>query len=238
MNDEGRGLVHWVRVDLTARGIKLYVTPLDAEAVVEGWQYRLRWIRDVVNNEQLAVAINATLFGSNSDWRPRWVPRMAGDLARSADTVVAAHVIAPAKPEAYLLWFDDQLTPHLSLSKPTPAELAMAKWGTGSQAVWLHDGKVWPSSDRTPNARTAVAIDERQKLLFLAVGKSISPRRLLQILAKLGAKDGMLLDGGFSSVMAIGQGAKTVPTGIVLGGWRPVATYFGIKAEPFGAAGH
>src|SRR5262245_49468334 len=37
----GSGLIHWVRVDLTAPGISLYVTPLDADAVAEGWQYRL-----------------------------------------------------------------------------------------------------------------------------------------------------------------------------------------------------
>ena len=30
---EGSGLMHWVRVDLTAPGIELYVTPLDPQAV-------------------------------------------------------------------------------------------------------------------------------------------------------------------------------------------------------------
>src|ERR1700731_1515100 len=40
--EEGSGAVHWVRIDLTAPGIELYVTPLDPAAVAEGWQYRLR----------------------------------------------------------------------------------------------------------------------------------------------------------------------------------------------------
>jgi hypothetical protein len=35
--------------------------------------------------------------------------------------------------------------------------------------------------------------------------------------------------------MAIGKGAKAASAGLVLGGWRPVATYFGIKAEPINA---
>src|SRR5262245_25232169 len=32
-SEEGGGVVHWVRVDLTAPGIDLYVTPLDPSAV-------------------------------------------------------------------------------------------------------------------------------------------------------------------------------------------------------------
>ena len=76
---EGRGFLHWVRIDLTAAGIELYVTPLDPTARAQGWQYRLRRIEDVVSREHLAVAINGTLFTSNSGW---W-PRMSGDLAAS-----------------------------------------------------------------------------------------------------------------------------------------------------------
>src|SRR5262245_66292880 len=38
---EGGGLVHWVRVDLTAPGLELYVTALVPAAVARGWEYRL-----------------------------------------------------------------------------------------------------------------------------------------------------------------------------------------------------
>jgi hypothetical protein len=125
------------------------------------------------------------------------------------------------------------LTPHLGLSKPpTAAELAKAKWAIGGQAVWLHDGQVWPGSDRRPDARTAIAIDPGRKMLFLAVGEWISPQLLLQKLADLGAREGMLLDGGSSSAMTIGQGARGISPATLLGGWRPVATYFGVRARP------
>ena len=133
-SEEGRGFVHWVRIDLTAPGIELYVTPKDPTAVSQGWQYRLRRIGGVVDREHLAVAINGTLFTSNSGW---W-PQMSGDLANGVETVVADHVVSHMWEHTYLLWFDDQLTPHLRPSKPpTAAELAMAKWGIGGQAVWL-----------------------------------------------------------------------------------------------------
>ena len=69
-------------------------------------------------------------------------------------------------------------------------------------------------------------------LLFLAVAEYVSPRRLLEKLGELGAKDGMLLDGGGSSSMAIAPQARGVRPGVIHGGWRPVATYFGVRARP------
>jgi hypothetical protein len=225
---EGSGLLHWVRVDLTAPGIELYVTQLDPSAVEQGWQYRLRRISDVVDNEHLAVAVNGTLFTSHSFLGLR----MGGDLARAVETLVADHIVSHVWEHTYLLWFDDNLTPHLSyLKPPKAADLARAKWGIGGQGVGLQNGKVWPGSELKRDSRTAVAIDRPRKLLFLAVGEYISPRLILQKLADLGGKDGMLLDGGSSSTMAIGKGAAGVRAGVVYGGWRPVATHFGVRAR-------
>jgi Phosphodiester glycosidase len=224
---EGSGLLHWVRVDLTAPGIELFVTPLDPSAVAQGWQYHLRRPKDVLQEEDLAVVINGSLFTSNSGWFYR-----SGDLARSVETVVANHKVSHFWEHTYLLWFDDQLTPHLKPSKPpTEAELAQAMWGIGGQGVGLRDSQVWSGNSAVPNSRTAVAIDARRKLLFLAVGESISPRLLLRSLFDLGAKDGMLLDGGTSSSMVIGQGAKGIRPGVLIDGWRPVATCFGVRAR-------
>jgi hypothetical protein len=133
------------------------------------------------------------------------------------------------------MWFDDELTPHLRSSKPpTASELARAKWGIGGQGVWLSNGKVWPGSGRDRDSRTAIAIDQSRKILFLAVANDISPRLMLQTLADLGAKDGMLLDGGHSSTMAIGKHAVGVSARTVYGGWQPVATQFGVRAKPIG----
>ena len=225
------GSVHWVRIDLKAPGVELYVTPKDPTAVAQGWQYRLRWVRSVVDSEHLAVAINGTLFWSPNSW---WRPWMRGDLANSKEPLVANHVLSHMWDDAYLLWFDDQLTPHLRPSKPlTTTEFATAKWGIGGQDLWLRDGKVWccDSRSRTPDARTAVAVDLPRKLLFLAVGTDISPYLMFQTLADLGAKDGMLLDGGSSSSMAIGKHAWGASAGTLYVGWHPVATQFGVKAR-------
>jgi exopolysaccharide biosynthesis protein len=69
-------------------------------------------------------------------------------------------------------------------------------------------------------------------LLFLTVAEWASPRLILEELAKLGARDAMLLDGGSSSAMAIGKDSQNITSQVLLGGWRPVATFFGVKARP------
>jgi hypothetical protein len=230
-SEEGSGVVHWVRVDLTAPGVAPYVTSQDPKAISQGWQYRLQRVGDVVAKEHLAVAINGTLFSSKSSW----MPAMSGDLANAVNPAVADHTISHvASFDTYLLWFDDQSTLHLRPDKSTEAELAMAKWGIGGEDFWLRDGRVvWPGDYRShiPDGRTAVAVDLPRKLLFLAVGNRLSPNLMFQTLANLGARDGMLLDGGDSSSMAIGTGASVVSPGTVYG-WRPVANQFGIRAQP------
>lgn len=229
--EEGHGRLHWVRVDLTAPGIELYVTPLDASALERGFHYRLRWINDVLRDERLSVVINGSLFAS----KPAWRPGLPGDLANGVETVVSDHVASHFWEHTYLLWFDDALNAHLRASKPPkPEELRRAKWGIGGQGVGLRDGKVWPGSDRKPDKRTAVGIDAERKLLILAVAEWSSPRLLLEQLSKLGARDAMLLDGGGSSAMAIGEGGRNLVRGTLLGGWRPVATFFGVKARRLG----
>ena len=230
--EQGHGVLHWVRVDLEAPGIELYVTPLDSSAVAQGWQYRLRRIDDVVGNERLAVGINGTMFTSKSHW---W-PRLPGDLANGVETVVSDHVASHLWEHTYLLWFDDDLNPHLRPSAPPQsAELRQAKWGIGGQAVWLHDGKIWPGSERKPDTRTAIGIDAERKLLYLAVAEWASPRLLLERLAKLGARDAMLLDGGGSSALGIGEGARGIARRPLFGGSRPVATFLGVRARRLSA---
>jgi hypothetical protein len=227
-SEEGRGFVHWVQVELAAPAIELYVTPKDQTAISRGWQYRLRWVSDVVSEERLAVAINGPLFRSDSILA---LP-VPGEFANSVEPVIADGVVSHVWRDAYLLWFDNQLTPHLGRSKPIALpDLYKAKWGIGGQSLWLRDGEVWQGSYRQPDSQTAIAINGPRKLLFLATGNYISPRLIFQILSQLGAKDGMLLDGGTSSSMAIGVGAKRLEAGAVDRSFHPVATQFGIRAN-------
>lgn len=219
--------MHWVRADLTAPGIGLYVTPVDPDLETAGYQYRLRRVRTVARDEHLAVAVNGALFTKEAS--PGYWP---GARARGVETVVAAGRVSHAWEHTYLMWFEPDLTPHLERTKPpSDAVLARAYWGIGGQAVGLQSGRVRDGAGRDPNARTAVGVDPAKRLLVLAVFESASPRLALEELAALGAREGMLLDGGGSTGMVIGSGAASVRPGTVLGGLRPVATHFGIRAD-------
>jgi hypothetical protein len=218
-----------VRVDLTAPGTELYVTPLDPAAVAHGWQYRLRPIEDVIEREHLAVAINGTYFTTASG---SWLP-LSGDFARSMQTLISDYTIAYGPWGASLLWFDAELAPHvLRLSSSAEPDLTLSKWAVGTHTLQLHNGQVLGGGDSTADARTGIGVDQTRKLLFMAVGERISQPRMLHILADLGAKEGFLLDGGGSSAMAIGQGSTGIRATLLLGSGRPVATYIGVRALP------
>jgi hypothetical protein len=222
---EGTGAIHIVEVDLSAPGIELFVTPMAPDAVRSGGEYRLTYLPPVVHHEHLAIAINASLFTSHS----LGYLQLPGDLARSVETLVANHVVNHLWEHTYLLAFDDSLQPWFTLSKPpSVSDLRRARWAVGGQAVDLREGSVG-SSNPLPDARTAVALDRSGQHLYFAVAKNISPRSMLARLAERGAWTGMMLDGGHSTTLVVGAGANALTPGVVVGGWRPVAT--GVRAK-------
>jgi hypothetical protein len=226
---ECSGLIMLVRIDLTAPGIGLYLTPVDAEATSRGFQYRLIDVPTVVRREDLAVAINGTFFRAASGMVYR-----SGDLADSVQTVIVDGQVNHIDPHSYMLWFDSDVTPHIETEKPpSRSVLGRARWGIGGGAVPLARGTGWPAAASCEvDRRTAVAIDSQRRLLWLAVFENASSLAAARILAEHGARDGFLLDGGHSTVMAFGPKVAGVRAGTVFGGARPVATVLGIKADP------
>lgn len=218
--------MHLVEVDLAAPDIELFVTPKDPEAVARGWEYSLRWTPFVASEEDLSVVVNATLFGSESGW-VQW----PGDWARSIETAVAEHEVNHVSPNSYLLWFEDDLTPHLEKRKPPPAEaLRRARWGVSSEIVILSDGKVNAWAGRRPEPQIMAGIDPGRNRLFLAVFAHASPARAARRLAEHGVVDAISLDSGHSAGMTIGRGARGVRSGTLLWPTRAVATHFGVRA--------
>lgn len=219
------GLVHLARVDLNEPSIEFYITPIDQSAP-GNWEYRLERVGPTVNSQGLAVAVNGTLFHSDS-----FVVGLPGDWARALETVVANRAVNHVDPNSYLLWWDDQRIAHLELSKPpSPLALTRAVWGIGGQNPQLNDGKVsiWAGEGR--DRRTMIAADPPAKLVWLACFDQASGKFAAEWMAQHGAKIGVCVDGGSSMSMAIGKDASKIRTGRVVGGWRPVATQFGFKA--------
>ena len=228
-DEQGSGLVHWVRVDLTAPGIELFVTPLDPQAVKQGWQYRLQRTETVLDQQELAVVINAVYFTSESGWMPR-----SGDLARSSEASIAQYIVSHVPESTYMLCFDEQLVPRIEDSWPrNETTQRRYLWGLGGQGgALLRHGQIYRGTSQKPtDARTAIGIDREKRLLFLAVFENASELRHVAEAVATGRVDGLLLDGGHSTSMAMGADARGVQPGVLLGRWRPVATHFGIRAR-------
>jgi hypothetical protein len=228
-DEQGSGLMHWVRVDLTAPGIELYVTPLDPDAVKQGWQYRLQRTETVLDQQHLAVAINAVYFTSDSGWIAT-----SGDLARSSEATIADYVVSHVPESTYMFCFDEHLAPQVELSWPrNETTQRRFRWGLGGQGgPLLRRGQIYQGTSTKPtDARTALGVDREKRRLVLAVFENVSERRAMDKLSELGAVDGMLLDGGHSTSMAIGEKAHDARAGVLIGGWRPVATHFGVRAR-------
>jgi hypothetical protein len=223
---EGSGQAYFVQIDLSRPGMELFVTPLDAQAVAAGWEYRLRWTPTVCAEENLSLAINATLFiAEDGKWR------LPGVLARSCDTVVAEHHVNHVDPNSYLLWFDDELAPHLDKAKPaSKASLREARYAISGQMVVLANGKPNRWASRKPEAQMLAGIDPNRRLLFLAAFDHVSVSRAARLLAAHGAVDAISLDGGGSASMVLGKGAKGPGPKTLLWPRRAVATHFGVRA--------
>jgi hypothetical protein len=224
---EGSGQAYFVQVDLTRPGIEVYLTPLDPQAVAAGWEYRLRWTPAVCSEQRLSVVVNGTLFSSAGGRL-----RMPGTYAQACETVVADHQLNHVDPNSYLLWFEDDLTPHLEKGKPPPAAaLRRARWGIGGQMVVLDNGKPNTWAGQEPEAQVLAAIDPKRKLLTLAVFEHASLARAARMAADHEMVDAIALDGGGSATMVLGRGARDLGGRTLLWPKRAVATHFGIRAR-------
>ena len=223
-SDESGGLVHLVRVDLTAPGVELYFTPSEARGVPF---YHLEWASSVAQRKNLAVAVNGALFDDACKWS------LPGQPCNGLETVVSNHQVSHVDPNSYLLWFEDDGTPHMEGTKPPPAAaLAAAKWGIGGQGVALHGGRVGWGNGRTPDRRTMLGIAPPLKALWIAAFEHASFYAAATYLAAQGATEAISVDGGTSTTMVLGKDAQGVRPGTLLGGWRPVATHVGVRAQP------
>lgn len=222
------GLVYLVRADLKVPGVSIYITPMDAEALSHGRRYRLQYTASVVRQQKLAVAVNGTLFESDSSFI-----RLPGDYANGWETIVADHVVDHVDPNSYLLWWDDENIAHFQITKPPGfSSISRAKWGIAGQGPVLVDGHMNPNAAGVnADHRTLIAADPDRKLVWIAVFDRASVQFASNLLAEEGAKIGVCVDGGTSSAMALGPDAHGVRSGTVMGNWRPVANVFGFRAS-------
>lgn len=227
-SEEASGRVHLVVVDMATPGVEFFFTPVSGTAAMEGYDYKLRMASGVAREDQLAVLINGTHFAANS-----WFIPLPGDMADIRETVVTHNQISRGEVMNYLFWIDATNTPRIDNKSPPPkSSLDQAVWGIGSRDLMISDGKLPPLSASSPTTRTLLGVNTQTKRLYLAVFENTSYRAASTFLLNQGARDAVALSGGYSSVMVLGDDTRNTRPGAVLGGWRPLATFVGIKAAP------
>ncbi|MEO0852743.1 MAG: phosphodiester glycosidase family protein [Cyanobacteria bacterium J06648_11] len=226
---EASGLMHLVEIDLAAPGLELYVTPVDPVALQQGWEYRLRWSPRVVRAENLSVMVTGTL----TKFRDKPWLQLPGRLANSIETLISDGRVNHVHEHSYMLWFEDDLTPHLEKTKP-PSQSAIqrARWAVSGQGLHLNNGVIGKSVDRVPDARVVVGLDRDRRHLWLGVFERASTQVAAELLRLNGAADAISLDGGTSSTIAIGRGARGIRPRTLLFPKRFIPTHFGIRALP------
>src|SRR5260221_10383091 len=95
---------------------------------------------------------------------------------------VADHEVGRGGDIACLLWFEDDLTPHIETAlRRADSVLPKARWAIAGQPVWLAGGKILHETPRKPaDSRTAVGIDPERKRLYMAAFENASPRQALE----------------------------------------------------------
>jgi hypothetical protein len=224
---DGPGRAFIARIDLTAPGIELFITPPDARTDSTAW-YRLRYPWQVAWQHNLDIVINGALFRPlrHGYWPYSW--------ARGHHTTIANGVASHVNPQSYLLWLTADRMPHLTEVRPVPdSVLAQAQWGMGGLVRELRNGEVLPRARRSGavNNYTMIAACAATKRLWLAAFQDVTRGTAAQILADRGATDGLILDGGGSTAFYMSHAAHGVPGGMHLGGQRPVATHVGVRVR-------
>jgi len=240
---EGRGMMHLIRVDLNVPGTGVYVRPyFQTEADPQAGFYHLEYPWQFAKREHLAVTVNGTYF---SPLQPAFaLPGplrklcFYGGLASQSGPLVIDHHVVGDKGHGVFIWLDDDLTPHMrnhswrqNLKDLEIGRFAFTNWYPMVQDGQLGTGAV-PVKISQLHARTALGIDTDKRLLYLAGFERASYLMVARQLMLEGVRDAITFDGGGSSCLTIGEEARHIQPGTVLGGLRPVGTMVGIRANP------
>jgi hypothetical protein len=233
-------VVHTVRVDLGAPGLRFLVTPGDPS---RREPLAARTTSDFLREFGLQIAINGDFFSPWHSNGPLDYYPHRGDPV-TVDGHASSNGVTYAQGEAGT----SEMTLRISRDQRPSFSLPLDEaYNTISGRTLLRDGqiRVLPHGDHLLQPRSAIALDREEKTLFLVVVDGRQPRysvgadivEISNLVRDLGVYNAMMLDGGGSSTLvAEGSPGKaevlSKPVHGRIPGWeRPVANHLGIHAE-------
>ena len=233
-------VLHVVQVDLRTPGLRIFVTPCDAES---GEPMRARTVKRFLNEFDMSVAINGNAFYPfHSRHALDYYPR-AGDPVKVLGHAASSGVIYGEPKRRYpSIYFGPNH--RASFTRPTDTRVFSVISGFDMIA---RAGRRIPLSGNSLHPRTGIGLDRSGDRLILMVvdgrqsgySEGVSLGELADLMIEFGADTAMNLDGGGSSTLAVREqgAARVLNTPIharIAGLSRPVANHLGIyvPAEP------
>ncbi|HET7087321.1 MAG TPA: phosphodiester glycosidase family protein [Anaerolineae bacterium] len=238
-------VIHVMRVELDAPGIRFLVTPGDPSPEDE---IRARTTSQFVAEFDLQVAINGDFFTPWWSYGPwDYYPRVGDPIDVKGFASSNGAVYSGGES-------NDGPTLYLSAGNQASFDVPIGSVynAISGNTIFLEDGVARvepPEYHFEPHPRTAIALDRARRTLILVVvdgrqpnySEGISLAELAQILRDYGGDTALNLDGGGSTTMVI-EGDNGEPVilnspidNLIPGRERPVANHLGIYAHPASA---
>ena len=239
-------MLHLVTINLTAPGIKPFVTPASKTANPT-FETNARTVSEFTDEFEVQIAINANFFYPFREETPLDFHPQSGDLVNSlGQSTSEGDTYSPAQSTWSALCFYAQNRVQIVENGICPPGVLQAVAGNG---LLIKQGQPVPpptnAGDTKAYARTVVAIDKTGRKLWLIQvdGKQFQYSEGLKLseindfLLKLGADSALNLDGGGSVTLVAQtpQGAQVLNAPIhtkIPMRERPVANHLGFFAKP------
>ena len=232
-----RMVIHVIKIDLRADGIRLLVTPGDPDAELP---LKARTTSQFLNNFDVQVAINGDGFEP-------WHSRTILDYYPHVGERVGPIGFAASEEITYPQDTDKEPTLYLAINNGARFNAPTSKIynAISGNLMLLNKGEPISGLEGSPEPRTAIALDRANRYLILVVVDGRQPgysegatlQELAEIIAYHGGWTAMNLDGGGSSTMVVAGalGADVLNSPInnsIPGRERPVGNHLGIYAKP------
>ncbi|MBT3390048.1 MAG: phosphodiester glycosidase family protein [Chloroflexi bacterium] len=231
-----RMVIHVIKIDLRAEGIRLLVTPGNPE---EELPLKARTTSQFLNNFDLQIAINGDGFEP-------WHSRTFLDYYPHVGDRVAPIGFAASEEITYSQDTDKEPTLYLAINNGARFNAPTSKIynAISGNLMLLNKGEPIAGLEGSPEPRTAVALDRANRYLIFVVVDGRQPGysegatllELAEIIAYHGGWTAMNLDGGGSSTMVVegALGADVLNSPInnsIPGRERPVGNHLGVYAR-------
>lgn len=226
------GAVHVVEVDLRHPQVRLFIREGESTDGTHRLDYVWRWVHE----RGLVAGINANHFGVEESlvWRGQMRYRV-GAASQSGPPILIDGRVQGKGGFHYVVRFDDRNQPEVVEVDFARRYVQMGGLSGIGLATWgliVDNGEVGPDHkyifrNNGSFERTTLGWDALDGKLWMFAFERATMEETIGAMIAVGVKQGIMLDSGGSTCMVVDpRGRASGRT--VLGGYRPVASMFGI----------